>query len=126
MGCESNLDEQLLLNIGFREKVKIKGIMIKGAAGHEDQSPSDIKVFVNAGTMSFGDVESQKPAQVLELAPEAPPHLPPSWPHACGWASRAAPVIDGRMSRAANASIPILCASRTSRTYRSLWSATMV
>merc|ERR1711988_1190326 len=42
--CESILDEQLLLNIGFREKVKIKSFVIKGAAGHEDSAPSDVKV----------------------------------------------------------------------------------
>jgi len=68
--CESNVDEQLLLNIGFREKVKIKGIMIKGSAGHEDQSPSDVQIFVNTGTMGFSDVESQKPAQLLTLEAE--------------------------------------------------------
>jgi len=68
--CESNVDEQLLLNIGFREKVKIKGFVIKGAAGHEEQSPSDLKIFVNAGAMGFSDVESQKPAQILEISAE--------------------------------------------------------
>jgi len=67
--CESNVDEQLLLNVGFREKVKVKGIAIKGAAGKEDEAPSDIKIFVNAGTLGFGDVE-QKPAQIIELSAE--------------------------------------------------------
>jgi len=68
--CESNVDEQLLLNIGFREKVKIKGIVIKGAAGKEDEAPSDIKLFVNAGALGFGDVDDKKPAQVIELSAE--------------------------------------------------------
>ena len=32
-----------------------------------DEAPSDIKIFVNCGALGFGDVESQKPAQVFEL-----------------------------------------------------------
>merc|ERR1711924_157132 len=48
MYCESNMDEQLLLNIGFRERVKIKGITFKcNAGGDSDAYPRDVKIFVN-------------------------------------------------------------------------------
>jgi len=67
--CESNVDEQLLLNIGFREKVKIKSIVFKGAPDKEDEFPRDVKLFVNK-RLGFGDVESGKPDQLLDLEPE--------------------------------------------------------
>jgi len=68
--CESNVDEQLLVNIEFREKVKIQKIIFKAAAEKEDHAPSDIKVYVNQEAMGFGDVDSVKPAQVFELESE--------------------------------------------------------
>merc|ERR1712205_188181 len=49
--CESNVDEQLLLNVGFREKVKIKGIVLKAAPGKLDEAPSDVQLFVNCSAM---------------------------------------------------------------------------
>jgi len=67
--CESNVDEQLLLNIGFRERVKIKSIIIKAPADREDEFPQDVKLFINK-RLGFGDVESEKPAQTFELEPE--------------------------------------------------------
>jgi len=67
--CETNVDEQLLINIGFREKVKIKSFVFKGPAGREDEFPRDIKIFVNK-RLGFGDVDSEKPAQVYDLEPE--------------------------------------------------------
>jgi len=68
--CESNVDEQLLLNIAFREKVKIKAILVKGADGKEDEMPSDFKVFVNLGAMGFADVDTLKPAQSFTMEQE--------------------------------------------------------
>merc|ERR1711934_698426 len=67
--CESNVDEQLLVNIAFRERIKLHGVIFKGVPGKEDEFPRDVQIFVNT-RLGFEDVDSQKPAQVLDLDSE--------------------------------------------------------
>jgi len=67
--CESNVDEQLMVNISFREKIKLHGIIFKGVADKDDEFPRDVQLFVNQ-RMGFDDVDSLKPSQVLDLEPE--------------------------------------------------------
>jgi len=45
--CESNTDDQLILNFGFREKVKVYSMSVKGLEGREDSAPLNLRVYVN-------------------------------------------------------------------------------
>jgi hypothetical protein len=67
----SDADEQLLLNIPFNQKVRVRSIVIK--CSNPDQAPKEIKLMVNKPSLGFEDVEdAEEPtvAQVLELSPE--------------------------------------------------------
>lgn len=68
MLLESDADEQLLITIAFNSKVKLQSIAIAGPA--DGRAPKNVKLFVNAMSLSFDDAESGAPAQELEFTPE--------------------------------------------------------
>jgi hypothetical protein len=77
---QSDADEQLLIHLAFKSKVKISAIAIKAPSGSSasasldslDHGPSTLKLFVNKPTIGFDQAASDPPTQVLQLSP---PHL---------------------------------------------------
>eukprot|EP00658_Telonema_sp_P-2_P084361 TRINITY_DN934_c0_g1_i2.p1 TRINITY_DN934_c0_g1~~TRINITY_DN934_c0_g1_i2.p1 ORF type:complete len:135 (-),score=45.11 TRINITY_DN934_c0_g1_i2:402-806(-) len=67
--CQSNTDEQLLVNIGFREKVKVFSLIIQGVENFDDNAPLNVRIYTNK-RMGFMDVDDHKPEQELELSLE--------------------------------------------------------
>ena len=65
--CESDADEQLLINIAFKSKVKLHGIAI---AGPPERAPKKIRLFVNRTQLSFDDAEGAPAEQEMELEAE--------------------------------------------------------
>jgi PITH domain len=61
----SDCDEQLLLVIPFVAPVKIKSICVIGGGG--DESPAEVKSFVNREGMDFGAAETSECVQKWEL-----------------------------------------------------------
>lgn len=62
---ESDCDEQLIINIGFLQNVKLHALKI---AGPEALAPKTVKVFVNQiKTMDFDTAERSQPVQELVL-----------------------------------------------------------
>ena len=64
----SDADEQLLLHIAFNEAVSLQGIKFIAGEGKEAEAPRTVKMYVNRVSVSFGDVDSLPPTQVLELS----------------------------------------------------------
>jgi hypothetical protein len=62
---QSDADEQLLLQIGFRDAVRLSAIEI-GIPG-SDACPQTIKIFANEVNMSFDDAEEKKPTFELKF-----------------------------------------------------------
>jgi hypothetical protein len=54
---QSDVDEELLLNIPFLGSVKLKGVIIIG--GEDDSHPSVMKLYKNRPTMTFDDAGSE-------------------------------------------------------------------
>eukprot|EP00656_Telonema_subtile_P000012 TRINITY_DN10004_c0_g1_i1.p1 TRINITY_DN10004_c0_g1~~TRINITY_DN10004_c0_g1_i1.p1 ORF type:complete len:162 (+),score=46.57 TRINITY_DN10004_c0_g1_i1:84-569(+) len=67
--CESNTDDQMILNIEFREKVKIFSMSFKAVEGHEDAAPLNVRIYANR-RLAFLDVDDHKPEAELELTAE--------------------------------------------------------
>lgn len=65
--CESDADEQLLINVAFSSKVKLQSIVISGPG---ERAPKNIKLFANRANLGFDDVESMNAEQELEFTPE--------------------------------------------------------
>ncbi|XRB24436.1 PITH domain-containing protein [Pseudoscourfieldia marina] len=67
--CESDADEQLLLNIPFSQVVKLHSIAVAGSPDDSGAfAPKTIHLYVNRPSMGFSDCESTKPTQTIELA----------------------------------------------------------
>ena len=64
---ESDADEQLLITLSFKTKVKLHSISVAGPGG---RAPKEIKLFANKSNLGFDDVEGMPADQTLELAPE--------------------------------------------------------
>ncbi|KAJ3360383.1 Thioredoxin-like protein 1 [Allomyces javanicus] len=65
---ESDVDEQLMINVAFQQTVKLHSI--KFVAADHDTAPKTIKLFVNRVGMGFDSVDAVEPTQVLELTEE--------------------------------------------------------
>eukprot|EP01063_Lacrimia_lanifica_P017479 TRINITY_DN24558_c0_g1_i1.p1 TRINITY_DN24558_c0_g1~~TRINITY_DN24558_c0_g1_i1.p1 ORF type:complete len:191 (+),score=60.73 TRINITY_DN24558_c0_g1_i1:65-574(+) len=63
---ESDTDEELLLNIPFRQNVKVYSIEI--TAPNDGRKPNHIKIFTNLPTMSFEDCEGRNAIQEVECS----------------------------------------------------------
>lgn len=61
----SDADEQLLLAIPFVAPVKLKSICVIGAGGEE--SPAEMRAFVNCDGLDFGEAELRESTQAWEL-----------------------------------------------------------
>jgi len=59
---ESEADEQLLIDLPFKQNVKIHSIAIKGPQGY---APKGIKLYCNQKTMNFDDLDSGISAQEI-------------------------------------------------------------
>ncbi|KAJ9467623.1 Thioredoxin-like protein 1 [Diplonema papillatum] len=62
----SDVDEELLITVPFREKVKVYAIEF--TAPNDGRKPSHVKVFMNAANLGFEDCEEAIPAQEAELS----------------------------------------------------------
>jgi len=65
---ESDVDEQLLINIPFQSEVKIHSI--KFSAEKISHAPKVVKIFVNYPNLDFGEAEDTKPLATLNLCPK--------------------------------------------------------
>lgn len=65
---ESDCDEQLIINIGFSQAVKIHSMKLEAP---EENGPKTIKVFINQPTtLDFDRADSMEPVQQLQLTVE--------------------------------------------------------
>eukprot|EP01064_Diplonema_japonicum_P006327 TRINITY_DN1420_c2_g1_i1.p1 TRINITY_DN1420_c2_g1~~TRINITY_DN1420_c2_g1_i1.p1 ORF type:complete len:188 (+),score=28.91 TRINITY_DN1420_c2_g1_i1:51-566(+) len=62
---ESDTDEELLLNIPFRQNVKVYSLEF--TAPNDGRKPNGIKVFINQSNLAFEDCESLPALQDIEL-----------------------------------------------------------
>lgn len=62
---ESDTDEQLLIQVQFRETVKLKAINLQAPGG--ETAPTEVVLFTNRVNVGFSDVEDLKADQALEL-----------------------------------------------------------
>lgn len=68
MLMESDADEQLLLTIAFKTKVKLHSIHVAGP--DDGRAPKQVKIFANRSGLSFEDAEGANAEHELELTPE--------------------------------------------------------
>eukprot|EP00298_Acanthocystis_sp_HF-20_P013192 c20250_g2_i2.p1 GENE.c20250_g2_i2~~c20250_g2_i2.p1 ORF type:complete len:163 (+),score=65.94 c20250_g2_i2:19-507(+) len=61
----SECDEQLILTVGFQQRVKLSKVQIRGPVG---TAPKVVKIFLNTSGFSFDDTDSRAPTQVLTLS----------------------------------------------------------
>ncbi|KAH9489583.1 Thioredoxin-like protein 1 [Bulinus truncatus] len=65
---ESDCDEQLIINIGFNQSVKLHSLKLHCA---EENGPKNVKLFINQPTtLDFDSADSMESIQMLELKPE--------------------------------------------------------
>jgi len=67
---ESDVDEQLLLNITFNQIVRIRALALHTRPEHAAQAPARIKLILNRPVLGFDDVDEGAVVQELELTPE--------------------------------------------------------
>eukprot|EP00286_Rhodomonas_abbreviata_P029621 CAMPEP_0181315684 /NCGR_PEP_ID=MMETSP1101-20121128/15505_1 /TAXON_ID=46948 /ORGANISM="Rhodomonas abbreviata, Strain Caron Lab Isolate" /LENGTH=172 /DNA_ID=CAMNT_0023422905 /DNA_START=8 /DNA_END=526 /DNA_ORIENTATION=+ len=65
----SDCDEQLLINIRFKQAVRIHSISVKGLDA--DKAPKALKLFADPCNIGFDSAESSAGTQVVTLTPEA-------------------------------------------------------
>ncbi|KAI9245262.1 PITH domain-containing protein, partial [Sporodiniella umbellata] len=65
---ESDVDEQLIMNIPFNQPVKIHSLKFK--VPNIANAPKTIKLYVNRQALGFGDDESISETQKIELSPK--------------------------------------------------------
>jgi thioredoxin len=65
---ESDCDEQLIINVGFLQSVKLHSLKLHCL---QDNGPRNVKLFINQPhTLDFDSADSMEPVQMLELNPE--------------------------------------------------------
>ncbi|XP_075224247.1 thioredoxin-like [Lycorma delicatula] len=65
---ESDCDEQLIMSLTFKQKIKLHSVKIKAP---KDKGPKNIKFFINQPhTLDFDSALISKPVQEIELTPE--------------------------------------------------------
>lgn len=65
---QSDCDEQLIVNVGFSQAVKIHSLRLEGPA---DKGPKTVKIFINQSrTLDFDQADSMVPVQQIDLTPE--------------------------------------------------------
>ncbi|EKX53195.1 hypothetical protein GUITHDRAFT_84349 [Guillardia theta CCMP2712] len=64
----SDCDEQLLINLRFKQAVRLHSIAVK--AIDADKAPKHLKLFSNPVNMSFDSAESDQCTQEVEFTPE--------------------------------------------------------
>mmetsp|Transcript_21351 Transcript_21351/g.55489 ORF Transcript_21351/g.55489 Transcript_21351/m.55489 type:complete len:207 (-) Transcript_21351:1794-2414(-) len=69
----SDADEEVILHIPFSGDVKLKGITIFG--GGSDESPREMRAFVNREDVDFETAQTSVPVQKWDLAQEASAEL---------------------------------------------------
>eukprot|EP01117_Protostelium_nocturnum_P007476 TRINITY_DN2672_c0_g1_i1.p1 TRINITY_DN2672_c0_g1~~TRINITY_DN2672_c0_g1_i1.p1 ORF type:complete len:213 (-),score=59.16 TRINITY_DN2672_c0_g1_i1:29-667(-) len=62
---ESDVDEELIINIPFTQSIKLKSLIIIGATPEE--SPKKLKLFTNREDIDFSNASSIKPIQEFDL-----------------------------------------------------------
>ncbi|OCH95216.1 DUF1000-domain-containing protein, partial [Obba rivulosa] len=67
---ESDVDEQLLLNVTFNQTTRIRALALQTKPEHAAQAPARIKLILNRPTLGFDDVDDSGVVQELELTPE--------------------------------------------------------
>ncbi|KAL5476951.1 hypothetical protein ACEPAI_3137 [Sanghuangporus weigelae] len=63
---ESDADEQLLLNVYFTQRVRLRSIVIQTNEKHISQAPKTVKLFTNRSSIGFEDVEDASEAQTAQ------------------------------------------------------------
>ncbi|OCB85075.1 DUF1000-domain-containing protein [Sanghuangporus baumii] len=63
---ESDADEQLLLNVYFTQRVRLRSIVIQTNEEHIAQGPKIVKLFMNRSSIGFEDVEDASEAQTAQ------------------------------------------------------------
>jgi len=65
---QSDADEQLLINVEFRQPVKLAALNLKGV--DDETAPRNIKLFINKPALGFEDAEDDPATQDIELSSE--------------------------------------------------------
>jgi hypothetical protein len=61
----SDVDGQLLLHVPFTNTLRLSGLQLDAPDG---EAPTRVKIWVNAPTLGFEEVDDVEPAQTLQLA----------------------------------------------------------
>lgn len=64
---DPDVDQQLLIKLGFRQPVKLKAIAFR-AASEDETAPQLVKVFQGQMSIGFQEAEDQEATQTLELS----------------------------------------------------------
>lgn len=64
--CDSDCDEELIINIPFTGIVKLHSFCIIG--GPEGSSPAKLKLFINQEGLDFDSAHERTPVQEFDLA----------------------------------------------------------
>lgn len=64
---ESDADEQLLLNLPFRQVVRIRSLVLHTRAPNHAKGPKSIKIAINNPSMGFDDIENAVEPDVVQV-----------------------------------------------------------
>ncbi|EST08820.1 PITH domain protein [Kalmanozyma brasiliensis GHG001] len=67
---ESDADEQLLIHLSFKQRVKLSGILLRTLPSQSAHAPKQIKIFANRPGLSFDDATADTADQEAELSEE--------------------------------------------------------
>ncbi|KAJ2518250.1 hypothetical protein H4217_003449 [Coemansia sp. RSA 1939] len=62
---ESDVDEQMIIHVSFRQPIKLHSIMLKAPL---DKAPKNIRLFANNTTIGFDDVDGIEATQSIEMS----------------------------------------------------------